>query len=61
MGLPGKQVELVVSGYGRTFGRFLLTPRRPDARSPFDRRIVAVALADQVAAAFIAESATTAS
>ena len=56
MGLPGKQVELVVSGYGRTFGRFLLTPS-PGRPVSFDRRIVAIALADQVAAAFIAESA----
>ena len=49
MGLPGKQVELVVQGYGRVFGRYLLkpTPGRPVS---FDRRIIAVALADQVAA-----------
>jgi K+-sensing histidine kinase KdpD len=58
MGLPGRQVELVVSGFGRTFGRFLLTPT-PGRPVTFDRRIIAVALADQVAAAFIAESATT--
>jgi Domain of unknown function (DUF4118) len=58
MGLPGRQVELVVSGYGRTFGRFLLTPR-PGHPVPFDRRIVAIALADQVAAAFVAQSTTT--
>jgi K+-sensing histidine kinase KdpD len=56
MGLPGKQVELVVSGYGQTFGRFLLTPT-PGHPVSFDRRIVAIALADQVAAAFVAESA----
>jgi Domain of unknown function (DUF4118) len=55
MGLPGKQVELVVQGYGRTFGRFLMTPT-PGLPASFDRRIIAVALADQVAAAFIAES-----
>jgi K+-sensing histidine kinase KdpD len=58
MGLPGKQVELVVSGFGRTFGRFLMTPT-PGRPVSFDRRIIAVALADQVAAAFVAESATT--
>jgi K+-sensing histidine kinase KdpD len=58
MGLPGKQVELVVSGYGRTFGRFLLTPS-PGRPVSFDRRVVAIALADQVAAAFIAETAST--
>ena len=60
MGLPGKQVELVVSGYGRTFGRFLLTPS-PGRPVSFDRRVVAIALADQVAAAFIAETASTSS
>jgi hypothetical protein len=60
MGLPGKQVELVVSGFGRTFGRFLMTPT-PGHPVSFDRRIIAVALADQVAAAFIAESATSSS
>ena len=57
MGLPGREVELIVSGYGQTFGRFLLTPT-PGVPASFDRRIVAVALADQVAAAFVAESAT---
>jgi K+-sensing histidine kinase KdpD len=56
MGLPGKQVELVVQGYGRIFGRFLLTPT-PGLPVSFDRRIIAIALADQVAAAFIAETA----
>jgi K+-sensing histidine kinase KdpD len=56
MGLPGKQVELVVQGFGRTFGRFLMTPT-PGLPVSFDRRIIAIALADQVAAAFIAESA----
>jgi K+-sensing histidine kinase KdpD len=59
MGLPGHRVDLVVAGYGRTFGRFLLTPR-PGRPVSFDRRIVATALADQVAAAFVADSATTA-
>jgi hypothetical protein len=58
MGLPGKQVELVVQGYGRIFGRFLLVPT-PGLPVTFDRRIIAIALADQVSAAFIAESATT--
>jgi K+-sensing histidine kinase KdpD len=56
MGLPGKQVELVVSGFGHTFGRFLMTPT-PGHPVSFDRRIIAVALSDQVAAAFLAESA----
>jgi hypothetical protein len=57
MGLPGKNVELVVQGYGRVFGRYLLTPT-PGRPVSFDRRIVAVALADQVAASFIAQTAT---
>jgi hypothetical protein len=60
MGLPGKQVELVVQGYGRVFGRFLLVPT-PGRPVTFDRRIVAVALADQVAAAFLAETASASS
>jgi K+-sensing histidine kinase KdpD len=59
MGLPGKHVELVVQGYGYVFGRYLLTPT-PGRPVSFDRRIIAVALADQVAAAFIAERAITA-
>lgn len=57
MGLPGKHVELVVQGYGRVFGRYLLTPT-PGRPVSFDRRIIAVALADQVAASFIAQTAT---
>jgi hypothetical protein len=57
MGLPGKHVELVVSGFGRTFGRFLLTPT-PGRPVTFDCRIIAIALTDQVASAFVAESAT---
>jgi len=52
----GKQVELVVQGFGRTFGRFLLTPT-PGLRVTFDRRIIAIALSDQVAAAFLTETA----
>ena len=57
MGLPGRHVELVVQGYGRVFGRYLLTPT-PGRPVSFDRRIIAVALADQVAASFIAQTAT---
>lgn len=56
MGLPGKQVELVVQGFGRTFGRFLLTPT-PGLPVTFDRRIIAIALSDQVASAFLAATA----
>jgi K+-sensing histidine kinase KdpD len=55
MGLPGKQVELPVEGHGHTFGRYLLVPT-PGLTVTFDRRVVAVAVADQVAAAFAAYS-----
>ena len=50
LGMPGSQVELLVESHGQSRGRFLLTPTtgRP---VPLDRRIVAVALADQVGAA----------
>lgn len=58
MGLPGRQVALPVEGYGRVFGRFLMVPT-PGLPVAFDRRVVAVALADQVAAAFAAQSAQT--
>ena len=50
MGLPGKNVELLVEGGGHVFGRFLLTPN-PGQPIPFDKRLVAVALADQVGSA----------
>jgi hypothetical protein len=51
MGFPGDEVQLVVQGTGRTFGRYLLA-RTPGEPVSFERRIVAVALADQVGAAF---------
>ena len=50
MGLPTKQVELLVDGGGRHLGRFVLTPT-PGQPIPFDKRLVAIALADQVGAA----------
>ena len=50
MGLPTKQVELLVEGQGRHLGRFVLTPT-PGQPIPFDKRLVAIALADQVGAA----------
>ena len=50
MGLPTKQVELVVEGRGQSLGRFILTPT-PGEPIPFDKRLVAIALADQVGAA----------
>lgn len=51
MGFPGEEVELAVQSQGLTFGRYLL---RRTAGEPvsFERRIVGVALADQVGAAF---------
>ena len=57
MGFPGKQVELEVSGYGKTFGRFLLEPT-PGEPIGFDRCIIAIALADQVAAAYMSTLTT---
>jgi hypothetical protein len=50
MGLPGKEVDLVVQSRGRRFGRFVMVPE-PGAAVSWDRRVVAVALADQVGAA----------
>jgi K+-sensing histidine kinase KdpD len=49
-GLPGDTVDLMVYAQGRFGGRFVLVPQ-PGVPVPFDRRIVAVALADQVGAA----------
>jgi hypothetical protein len=46
MGLPTKQVELLVEARGRHLGRFILTPT-PGEPIPFDKRLVAIALADQ--------------
>jgi hypothetical protein len=50
MGLPTKEVELLIEGGGRPLGRFVLTPTSGKP-IPFDKRLVAVALADQVGAA----------
>lgn len=50
MGLPGKDVDLVVHGRGHPVGRFILVPS-PGVPVSWDRRLVAVALADQVGAA----------
>jgi K+-sensing histidine kinase KdpD len=50
MGLPGPAVELAVAWRGRTQGRFVLTPT-PGQPVSLERRIVAVAVADQVGAA----------
>jgi len=55
MGLPSKEVTLVVEGQGRPFGRFVLVPSvgRPVS---LDRLTVAVALADQVGAALASQA-----
>ncbi len=55
MGLPGKEVDLIVNGRGRPRGRFILVPS-PGVPVSWDRRVVAVALADQVGAAMAASS-----
>jgi K+-sensing histidine kinase KdpD len=55
MGLPGKEVDLIVNGRGRPRGRFILVPS-PGVPVSWDRRVVAVALADQVGAALAASS-----
>lgn len=49
MGFPGP-TELLVQSGGRVWGRYVLEPT-PGLGMPFERRIVAVALADQVGAA----------
>ncbi len=48
-GLPGPAVDLPVFAQGRPGGRFVLEPE-PGRPASFERRIVAVALADQVGA-----------
>ena len=50
MGLPGPELELLVQERGRTQGRFVLTPT-PGFPVSLERRVVAVAIADQVGAA----------
>jgi uncharacterized protein DUF4118 len=51
-GLPG-EVELLVSGHGRRYGRFLLRPR-PGSKPSLQARRVAARLADLVGQAFTA-------
>jgi K+-sensing histidine kinase KdpD len=50
MGLPGKELELLVQYRGQRRGRFVLVPT-PGWPVSVQRRIVAVAIADQVGAA----------
>jgi hypothetical protein len=52
MGLPGPELELVVQSQGETLGRFVLTPT-PGFPVSLQRRVVAVAIADQVGAALL--------
>jgi K+-sensing histidine kinase KdpD len=49
MGLPGPQIELQVQSQGRTLGRFVMMPT-PGYEVSYERRVVAVAIADQVGA-----------
>ena len=50
MGLPGPTLELLVRSRGQSQGRFVLTPT-PGYPVELQRRVVAVAIADQVGAA----------
>ena len=49
MGLPGREIELLVQSRGEMLGRFVLTPA-PGYPISYERRVVAVALADQAGA-----------
>jgi K+-sensing histidine kinase KdpD len=51
-GLPGTELELQVQSQGTVFGRFVLEPT-PGWPVPVRRRVVAVAIADQVGAALV--------
>jgi len=50
-GLPGTEVDLPVYALGEHVGRYVLVPT-PGAAVSYDRRLVAIALTDQVGAAF---------
>jgi K+-sensing histidine kinase KdpD len=50
MGLPGPEIMLLVQNQGRALGRFVMTPT-PGYEISYERRVVAVAIADQVGAA----------
>ncbi len=47
LGLPGPEIDLLVQVQGRVLGRFVMTPT-PGTPVSFERRVVAVAIADQV-------------
>lgn len=49
LGLPGREIELLVHSRGEMLGRFVLTPT-PGHPVSFEQRVVAVALADQAGA-----------
>jgi hypothetical protein len=49
-GLPGREVELIVSHRGETYGRFVMVPT-PGSPVPAERLVVAASVADQVGAA----------
>ncbi len=50
VGLPGPEIDLFVHTRGRVAGRFVLTPT-PGLPVPYQQRVVAVALTDQVGTA----------
>jgi len=52
MGLPGRQLDLFVQSRGQVLGRFVLVPT-PGWPVPLQRRVIAVAIADQVGAALV--------
>jgi hypothetical protein len=52
VGLPGPELELPVQRRGQVLGRYVLRPT-PGFPVPLQRRIVAVALADQAGAALV--------
>jgi len=52
LGLPGPELELLIYGQGQLRGRFVLTPT-PGQPISFQRRVVAVSIADQVGAALL--------
>jgi Domain of unknown function (DUF4118) len=56
LGLPGRQIALFVYGRGRIVGRFVLTPT-PGQPVSLQRRVVAVALANQVGPLLVARLA----
>ncbi len=58
LGLPGAEAELPVQHRGRTVGRFVLVPT-PGWPIPVERRIVAVALADEVGGGLVDVADTT--